>query len=172
MLKQLFFTLLLVMLVGCEDSSTNSSKESNNTHSKSNITRALTVLPQLDKSDLVAIKQICADNSKSNRILINFFASWCSGCVLEHKQLQQITKKVPSVGIAYKDDNNNALSWLDQYPIQFTKKATDINGIVGSSYGVVALPETLIISCDTYEKIYHKRGVILDSDINDILNYF
>ena len=58
---------------------------------------------------------ISEDNLKKNQFtLINFFASWCAPCRLEHKYLIKLAdhnKNLKILGINFKDKKNNALKF-------------------------------------------------------------
>ena len=48
--------------------------------------------------------------------LLNFWASWCSGCKTEHPVLMDLAKsgQVPIYGMDYKDQREEALTWLQR----------------------------------------------------------
>ena len=49
---------------------------------------------------------------KNNIKLVNFFATWCPPCKVEHPQLMEIAKKYALYGIAKKDDSDSIIKWL------------------------------------------------------------
>ena len=50
------------------------------------------------------------------KVLLNVWASWCITCLVEHPFLKSITesKDVKLIGINYKDQNFNAMKYLDK----------------------------------------------------------
>ena len=52
---------------------------------------------------------------KNNYTLINFWASWCAPCRVEHPFLMQLSKEknLKILGVNFKDKRNNALNFLD-----------------------------------------------------------
>ena len=50
------------------------------------------------------------------KVLLNVWASWCITCLVEHPFLKSITesKDVKLIGINYKDQNFNAMNYLDK----------------------------------------------------------
>jgi len=85
--------------------------------------------------------------------LLNIWASWCSGCRVEHPVLNDLAKQkiVTLVGFNYKDTNAQATQWLTQFGNPYNVVATDQDGSVGFDYGVYGVPETFFID---------KKGII------------
>jgi cytochrome c biogenesis protein CcmG/thiol:disulfide interchange protein DsbE len=85
--------------------------------------------------------------------LLNFWASWCSGCKTEHPVLMRIAEsgEVPIYGMDYKDQREEAITWLRQWGNPYPVIAMDESGRVGIDYGVYGVPETYVID---------KQGVI------------
>ena len=106
-------------------------------------------LPQLHEQD----KVFSPDDMKGQVWLLNFWASWCSGCRTEHPVLMDLATSgaVPIYGVDYKDQRGEALSWLDQWGNPYPIVAVDTAGKVGIDYGVYGVPETFVID---------KQGVI------------
>ena len=82
--------------------------------------------------------------------LVNFWATWCEGCRVEHPLLVQIadTTGIPIYGVNYKDDRDSAKRWLDQFGDPYVSSAYDEKGDLGLDLGVYGLPETFIIAAD------------------------
>ena len=49
-------------------------------------------------------------------ILVNFFASWCIPCRLEHPYINQLSKEknIKIIGVNYKDNSQKAIQWLNE----------------------------------------------------------
>jgi cytochrome c biogenesis protein CcmG/thiol:disulfide interchange protein DsbE len=89
------------------------------------------------------------DLINSQFTLINFFASWCSPCRLEHKyliKLKEENKKIKIVGINFKDKKNNALSFLKELGNPYEFIAKDSDGSVSVLFGVYGIPESILIN--------------------------
>ncbi|MGQ0694557.1 MAG: DsbE family thiol:disulfide interchange protein [Nitrospiraceae bacterium] len=97
--------------------------------------------------------------------LLNFWASWCSGCKTEHPVLMQLAQSgaVPIYGMDYKDQREEALTWLRQWGNPYPVIAMDQSGRVGIDYGVYGVPETYVI--DKQGVIRYKQIGPLDDDI-------
>ncbi len=98
--------------------------------------------------------------------VLNVWASWCGPCVEEHPYLKQLAaqRDVPLVGLNYKDDANNALSWLSQLGNPFTHLLDDNRGDVGLDWGVYGVPETFVIDRSGTVRYKHV-GPVLAGDL-------
>ncbi len=83
-------------------------------------------------------------------VLVNFFASWCADCQVEHPLLMQLASRggVKLVGIDYKDEKSDLQPWLASHgdPYQFI--LSDIDGKTGIDWGVYGVPETFVVGAD------------------------
>lgn len=114
-------------------------------------------LPQLHEQDKVFSQK----DLEGQVWLLNFWASWCSGCKTEHPVLMQIAKsgEVPIYGVDYKDQRDEATAWLDRWGNPYPIVGVDLAGRVGIDYGVYGVPETYVID---------KQGVIRYKQIGPV----
>lgn len=80
--------------------------------------------------------------------LVNFFASWCIPCRVEHPLLTQLAGRVRLVGIVYKDKPEDARAWLSRLGDPYKALAQDRDGRVGIDFGVYGVPESYLIGKD------------------------
>lgn len=82
-------------------------------------------------------------------VLVNFFASWCAPCEIEHPVLMGLKGRgVRVVGIAYKDAPTNAQALLARLGNPFAEVLVDRDGRAGVEFGVTGVPETYLLAAD------------------------
>lgn len=96
--------------------------------------------------------------------LVNFFASWCAGCQVEHPYLMQLAKQggVTILGIDYKDADADVRRWLAARGNPYAPILVDLDGRTGIDFGVYGVPETFVVSADG--RILHKHVGALTPD--------
>ena len=88
------------------------------------------------------------DNVKDNNyILINFWASWCAPCRVEHPFLMQLSKEknLKILGVNFKDKKNNALNFLKNLGNPYHYLAKDVQGKQSVNFGIYGIPESILI---------------------------
>jgi cytochrome c biogenesis protein CcmG/thiol:disulfide interchange protein DsbE len=78
--------------------------------------------------------------------LVNFFASWCGPCRLEHPVLEALAGEgVEIVGVNYKDDPEKARAFLAELGDPYAKIGADDSGRTGLDWGIYGVPETFVV---------------------------
>jgi cytochrome c biogenesis protein CcmG/thiol:disulfide interchange protein DsbE len=100
-------------------------------------------LPQLK----APTKTFSADEMRGKVWIMNVWASWCVTCRDEHPLLLEYARSgvVPIYGLNYKDNREEALSWLAELGDPYVLSASDLDGRVAIDYGVYGAPETYLI---------------------------
>ncbi|MEM1301692.1 MAG: DsbE family thiol:disulfide interchange protein [Pseudomonadota bacterium] len=81
--------------------------------------------------------------------LVNYWASWCAPCRVEHPNLQALADAgVPIYGINYKDAADKALGFLNELGDPYEAIAQDDTGRVALDWGVYGVPETYVLDGD------------------------
>jgi cytochrome c biogenesis protein CcmG/thiol:disulfide interchange protein DsbE len=123
-------------------------------------------LPQLHDPG----KVISSNDLKGKVWLLNFWASWCGGCKEEHPVLIHLAQSgaVPIYGMDYKDQRQEALTWLREWGNPYPVVAVDESGRIGINYGVYGVPETYVIDkagVIRYKQIGPLREDVLEKKI-------
>ncbi|WP_142849345.1 DsbE family thiol:disulfide interchange protein [Telmatospirillum sp. J64-1] len=81
--------------------------------------------------------------------LVNFFASWCIPCRVEHPLFMELAAQhadeVQLVGISYKDKPEDSLSWLSRLGDPYARIGHDETTRVAIDWGVYGVPETYLV---------------------------
>jgi cytochrome c biogenesis protein CcmG/thiol:disulfide interchange protein DsbE len=111
-------------------------------------------MPSFDLAPLGAGAAVSSAALHGQVVLVNFFASWCVPCRIEHPVLMRLANqdKVAIIGIAYKDAPEDAKKLLDDAGDPYRSVGLDISGRTGIDFGVYGVPETYVI-----DKIGHIR---------------
>lgn len=81
--------------------------------------------------------------------LVNFWASWCAPCRVEHPVLMELEAEgIPILGINYKDQPENAQGFLNELGDPYSMVGVDANGRNGINWGLYGVPETFVIDGD------------------------
>jgi cytochrome c biogenesis protein CcmG, thiol:disulfide interchange protein DsbE len=80
--------------------------------------------------------------------LLNIWATWCYACRIEQPMLMKIKEQyhVPIYSIAYKDNPQEAITWLRKMGNPYVITGNDNHGNVSIDFGVYGTPETFVIS--------------------------
>ena len=80
--------------------------------------------------------------------LFNVWGTWCVSCREEHPMLLRIKESriIPLVGLDWKDDRGDALSFLKQAGDPYATIAVDQDGSEAIMWGVYGAPETFLVN--------------------------
>ncbi len=90
------------------------------------------------------------DLKKNDFTLINFWASWCAPCRVEHPILLKLNKEknLKLLGVNFKDKKNNALKFLRDLGNPYDDLARDELGKYSINFGIYGIPESILINKD------------------------
>ena len=88
------------------------------------------------------------DIKKNNYTLINFWASWCAPCKVEHPILMKLSEEnnLKMLGVNFKDKEKQANKFLNDLGNPYDFLAKDINGKQSVSFGIYGIPESILIN--------------------------
>jgi cytochrome c biogenesis protein CcmG/thiol:disulfide interchange protein DsbE len=103
--------------------------------------------PNFDLDGLGRSEKLSLSGLKGHPAVINFFASWCVPCRVEHPLLMRLKTEnhVTIYGIAYKDKPADSLKLLDTYGDPYARVGVDQAGLTGLDFGVYGVPETYVL---------------------------
>jgi cytochrome c biogenesis protein CcmG/thiol:disulfide interchange protein DsbE len=126
-------------------------------------------LPSLHSQETVLLSDLLGEPR-----LFNVWASWCIACRIEHDLLRRIAERgdVSVIGINYKDQRLDALSWLFDLGDPYSLSILDSNGDLGVNLGVYGAPESFLMDATgviRYKHVGPLTDQIWESEVLPIL---
>ena len=100
-------------------------------------------LPLLGQEDVIVNSQ----DLIGELFLVNFWASWCVTCRVEHPVIEELAKTgaIRIVGLNFRDETADAQAWLQRFGNPYTMIIQDYSGRTSIDFGVYAAPETFLV---------------------------
>jgi cytochrome c biogenesis protein CcmG/thiol:disulfide interchange protein DsbE len=87
-----------------------------------------------------------ADLRDGKMKLVNFWASWCAPCRLEHPNLKALSDDgVEIFGVNWKDTPEQAQGFLAEMGSPYARLGADPGNRMGLDWGVAGVPETFVV---------------------------
>jgi cytochrome c biogenesis protein CcmG, thiol:disulfide interchange protein DsbE len=105
------------------------------------------------------------DQYRGKVVVLNFWASWCFECKVEHENLLAIQERYGShpdfvmLGINYQDTQPNAREYLRTFGSNF-RHVRDIKGAISIDYGVYGVPETFVLDRQGIIRFKHVGPIV------------
>lgn len=78
--------------------------------------------------------------------LVNYWASWCAPCRVEHPNLEAMAAQgITLYGVNYKDKPEHAIGFLEEVGNPYSAMGADAKGRMALDWGVYGVPETYVI---------------------------
>jgi cytochrome c biogenesis protein CcmG, thiol:disulfide interchange protein DsbE len=95
--------------------------------------------------------------------VVNFWATWCAPCKIEHPHLLALKARGVTVhGVLYRDKAAAATDYLQEMGDPFTMLGDDAKGLTGIEFGITGVPETFVV--DGHGKVVLRFQGPLDED--------
>ena len=109
------------------------------------------------------------DLKKNSFTLINFWASWCAPCRIEHPLLMQLSNEqnIKILGVNFKDKKINALKFLKDLGDPYDYLAKDSDGKQSINFGIYGIPESILIN-ENLVILKKFIGPLTNKDLKDI----
>ncbi|HEX4620561.1 MAG TPA: redoxin domain-containing protein [Myxococcaceae bacterium] len=115
-------------------------------------------LVRLDNGETVSLDQF-----KGRPLVLNFWATWCGPCKMEHPVLswgaREFNGQVQFLGLLSTDSKENAVQFVRENGSSYPQ-LLDVDGMVGVDYGIAGVPETYFI--DSQGIIREKYAMPID----------
>lgn len=120
-------------------------------------------LKQFDSGQRISLEDL-----QGRPAVINFWASWCAPCYVEHPVLVEASRRlgddVQFVGVIYEDSNEAIARFLQQFP-PFGPTLEDPEGRMAIAWGVYGAPETFFL--DPKGRVVAKHAGALTPELLD-----
>jgi cytochrome c biogenesis protein CcmG/thiol:disulfide interchange protein DsbE len=116
------------------------------------------------------------DDYRGRWVMVNFFASWCTPCRVEHPELTAFDEEHKAagdavlVGVTYDNKEADAKAFFAErggtWPV-----INDPENSIGVAYGVAQVPETFVVSPDGVV-VQHFPGGVTQADLDNVIKAF
>lgn len=120
-------------------------------------------LPLLGEPTVV----VKSDDLVGTPFLVNFWASWCVTCRVEHPVIEQLARMgaIQIVGMNFRDETQDAQAWLQRYGNPYDLIIHDYDGRTSIDFGVYAAPETFLVD-ENGVIVFKQLGALTPEIIN------
>ncbi len=116
-----------------------------------------------------------AELEKGKPIVINFWASWCGPCRIEHPTLEALSQRegVTIYGVNYRESlygksARDARDFLNELGNPFSKINQDEKGRVSIDWGVSGVPETFVVDGNGVIRV-HYAGPLSEQVVEQLI---
>jgi cytochrome c biogenesis protein CcmG/thiol:disulfide interchange protein DsbE len=118
--------------------------------------------PAFALRSLLGPEEVKLESLRGQPVVINFWASWCGPCKMEHPVLEwgarEYGHQARFLGVVFEDTEENARAFLQRYGASFPQ-LMDLRSRTAVDYGVAGVPETYFIDA---------QGIIREKHVGPI----
>jgi len=103
-------------------------------------------LPLLGQEDVI----VNSDELIGEPFLVNFWASWCVTCRVEHPVIEELAESgvLRIIGLNFRDETEDAQAWLEYFGNPYAMNVSDYSGRTSIDFGVYAAPESFLVDAE------------------------
>jgi cytochrome c biogenesis protein CcmG/thiol:disulfide interchange protein DsbE len=125
------------------------------------------VLPPVAGRDSAGFTRAALGGGQAS--VVNFWATWCAPCKIEHPHLLALKAQGVTVhGVLYRDKAEAALDYLKEMGDPFTLLGDDPKGRTGIDFGITGVPETFVIDAAGTVVVRH-QGPLDEHTLNTVI---
>lgn len=130
--------------------------------------------PKIRKGSIIDLSSLQSHLSQPLQdekiVMVNFFSTWCEGCLMEHQRLIDMKKIgiVKMIGIAFQDDKMTVDQWLEDNGNPYDEVVYDRQGEYGVNWGIYGVPESFFVDSQGLVLFRH-QGVLFSHHIEDFI---
>ncbi len=116
------------------------------------------------------------DSFRGRWVMVNFFASWCVPCQVEHPELAAFDKEHAAkgdavlVGVTFDNSAADAKAFFAQHGGTWPV-INDPDNSIGVSYGIAKVPETFVVSPDGIV-VQRFAGGVTEADLDKVITAY
>jgi cytochrome c biogenesis protein CcmG, thiol:disulfide interchange protein DsbE len=119
---------------------------------------------------------VTIDDHRGRWVVVNFFASWCTPCIEEHRELEAFDVDHRSrgdavlVSVTYDNEADDARAFFarrgGEWPV-----IDDPENRIGVAYGVAQVPESFVISPDGIV-VHRFAGGVTQAMLDEVIDFY